>query len=93
LVILIFFERDDGSISGTVKSVSYLGSRVDYMVDINGIDVSVSLDTREIRHIGDCIRLSIDGEGIWVVEDKAEIIPGDNGNVKKKKRFLSIRWK
>ncbi len=68
-----FFESVDGIIEGKVTEASFMGVRMDYVIDSNGHILNVSLDTNTLRHPGETIRLGVNSNGIWLVGNE-EII-------------------
>lgn len=67
-----FSEDENGNIRGAVKHASYLGVRVEYVIDVNGIELNISSNSREVKRIGETMSLNVDPEGMWVVDDELE---------------------
>lgn len=77
-----FYEDHENGIECTVEQVSYLGVRVDYTVTIGECRLFVSLDSKEVRRIGEKMMLSVRSDAVWVVEDEHDpehMIPVDDG--------------
>lgn len=88
-----FFESDDGAIEGKITEASFMGARMDYVIDSNGHILNVSLDTNTLRHTGENIRLGVNPNGMWLV-DKEEISVHTEEPVQKKglkKLFSSFK--
>ena len=88
-----FFESDDGAIEGKITEASFMGVRMDYVIDSNGHILNVSLDTNTLRHTGENIRLGVNPNGMWLV-DKEEISVHTEEPVQKKglkKLFSSFK--
>ena len=88
-----FFENDDGAIEGKITEASFMGVRMDYVIDSNGHILNVSLDTNTLRHTGENIRLGVNPNGMWLV-DKEEISVHTEEPVQKKglkKLFSSFK--
>lgn len=65
-----FFESRDGPVVGMVKEARYMGVRIDYLLDCNGQELFVSLDSNYLRRNGEELRLDVANNGIWAVEPK-----------------------
>ena len=68
-------DDENGQIECRVAEVSYLGTKVDYKLDVNGTMLIASMDAENIRHPGDIIRISISQNGCWVVDDEPDPEP------------------
>ena len=42
------------------------------MIDVNGIELNISSNSREVKRIGETISLNVDPEGMWIVDDEPE---------------------
>ena len=65
-------DDENGQIECRVEEVSYLGTRVDYRLDANGISLFASMDAEIIRRPGDTMKVSISKRGCWIVDDVPE---------------------
>ena len=70
-----FFETEEGGLECTVEQVSYLGMKIDYTLKVGDRQIFASLDSKEIKHPGETIRLSIKDDAVWVVEDETDPEP------------------
>ena len=62
-----FEECADGTIEAKVTSLQFMGSRMDYQVDVGGNELYIALDTNILHKVGETIRLKVAGRGVWVV--------------------------
>ena len=69
--------NDEGEFSGTVKEASYLGTMSNYVLDCNGIDLSVQISSRNMFLEGETIRFDLDDKMICPVpyETESEMKP------------------
>jgi len=63
---------DTGEYEGIVKKVSYLGVKSEYIVECNGIEISISVNTRTIYAENETIRFDLNRDLMWTVDVESE---------------------
>ena len=63
-----FTESENGMIKACVEETAYMGTRVDYVVSVDGERLSISMDAGTIHRPGDPISLDVAKKGIWFIK-------------------------
>jgi ABC-type spermidine/putrescine transport systems, ATPase components len=66
---------ESGIYNGTVRSAKYMGTKSEYIVDVNGIELSIDVNSRYMFVEGDTIRFDLDENMIWAVSDEKDAVP------------------
>lgn len=75
---------ENGDMVAKVKSVSYLGTRSEYVIDHCGMDLNITVTTRYMYQPGDEIRFDLCSDMMWAVEPEASVEVKEVNGPKKK---------